>query len=192
MLKIYYYIDIDLKSNQIVNWGISQTATLTGQTNKANIHRVFLTKGQYNKLEKLLNNKKTNLKFMLKYGYTILYVANVVETLNFYQKAFGLNQKFTTPEKDYGELDTGSTTLAFADYSIAEYNGVEIAKSDKSIPAPAFELTFVTEDIEKDFKVAVEAGAEVVKQPAQKPWGQTIGYLKDLNGFLIEICTPAG
>jgi lactoylglutathione lyase len=69
---------------------------------------------------------------------------------------------------------------------------VEIAKSDKSIPAPAFELTFVTEDIEKDFKVAVEAGAEVVKQPAQKPWGQTIGYLKDLNGFLIEICTPAG
>jgi hypothetical protein len=60
MIKTYYFIDIDLKTNQIIDWGISQTATLTGQTGKENIHRVFLTKGQYNKLEKLLSKK---LKF---------------------------------------------------------------------------------------------------------------------------------
>jgi uncharacterized glyoxalase superfamily protein PhnB len=129
---------------------------------------------------------------MLKYSYTILYVENVEETLAFYEKAFGFQQKFITPEKDYGELDTGTTTLAFADYSIPEYNGVEINKHDKKLASPAFELTFVTENIETDYKNAVDAGAEIVKQPEAKPWGQTVGYLKDLNGFLVELCTPVG
>jgi lactoylglutathione lyase len=129
---------------------------------------------------------------MLKYSYTILYVENVEETLAFYEKAFGFQQKFITPEKDYGELDTGTTTLAFADYSIPEYNGVEINKHDKKLASPAFELTFVTEKIETDYKNAVDAGAEIVKEPEAKPWGQTVGYLKDLNGFLVELCTPVG
>jgi hypothetical protein len=55
MPKKYYFIDIDLISKIIVNWGISETANLTGETDNSNIHRVFLTKGQYNKLEKLLS-----------------------------------------------------------------------------------------------------------------------------------------
>jgi hypothetical protein len=54
MSKQYYYIDIDLISMQILDWGISKTASLTGETNDPNIHRVYLTKGQYNKLENLI------------------------------------------------------------------------------------------------------------------------------------------
>lgn len=60
MTKKYYFIDIDLISKKIVKWGISETATLTGETQDPNIHRVFLTKGQYNKLEKLLNHQTNN------------------------------------------------------------------------------------------------------------------------------------
>ena len=50
----------------------------------------------------------------MKYGYTIFYVDNVKETIEFYQKAFGFQQKFITPEDDYGELLSGETTIAFA------------------------------------------------------------------------------
>lgn len=46
----YYYIDIDIHTKQVVKWGVSNTATLTGDTPNINIHRIFLTKGQYNKL----------------------------------------------------------------------------------------------------------------------------------------------
>ncbi|HNW23663.1 MAG TPA: hypothetical protein PKH06_02780 [Candidatus Dojkabacteria bacterium] len=46
----YYYIDIDITNLKIVKWGVSNTATLTGDTNDKNIHRIFLTRGQYNKL----------------------------------------------------------------------------------------------------------------------------------------------
>lgn len=54
MHKNYYFIDINLNSMIIINWGITPNATLTGNTDDLNVHRVFLTKGQYNKLIKLL------------------------------------------------------------------------------------------------------------------------------------------
>jgi uncharacterized glyoxalase superfamily protein PhnB len=129
---------------------------------------------------------------MITYSYTILYVANVEETIDFYIKAFGFTQKLITPEKDYAELETGGTTLAFADYSVAEYNGIAISTSDKSTTPPAFEITFVTDDIDTAFKHAVEAGAIVVKEPNSKPWGQIVGYVQDINGFLVELCTRVG
>jgi len=122
------------------------------------------------------------------YGYSIIYVESVEETLAFYTKAFGFAQKFITPEKDYGELDTGTTTLAFAAYSIAEYNGISIGKADAHTPPP-FEIAFVTDDIERTWKEAIEAGAVAVQEPVQKPWGQMVGYVKDNSGFLVEVCT---
>jgi len=53
--KEYFFIDLNVISRKIVNWGISNTATLTGETSDKNIHRIFLTKGQYNKLIKHLD-----------------------------------------------------------------------------------------------------------------------------------------
>ena len=50
----YFFIDINIVTMKIVNWGISDTATLTGDTDDKDVHRIFLTKGQYNKLEKYL------------------------------------------------------------------------------------------------------------------------------------------
>jgi len=126
---------------------------------------------------------------MVTYGYTILYVDNVEATLAFYVKAFGFAQKFITDEKDYGELDTGGTTLAFATYCVAEYNEIFLSKLDPKSPPAPFEITFVADDIDSAWKQVVAAGAEVVKEPGEKPWGQTVGYVRDLNGFLVELCT---
>jgi len=126
---------------------------------------------------------------MIKFGYTILYVENVEATISFYEKAFGLVQKFITPEKDYGELETGETKLAFAQYSVAEFNGITIAKSNATHVPPALEVTFVVSDVENAFKKAIDAGAQIVKAPSQKPWGQIVAYVRDNNGFLVELCT---
>jgi len=52
------------------------------------------------------------------------------------------------------------------------------------------ELGFTTTTIEKDFKQALGAGATLVEDIVEKPWGQKVGYIKDINGFLIEICAP--
>jgi len=39
-----------------------------------------------------------------------------------------------------------------------------------------------------DIKYAYSA--ILLEEPVTKPWGQKVGYLRDTNGFIIEICTP--
>ena len=127
----------------------------------------------------------------MKYGYTISYVENVEETIEFYEKAFGFNCKFITPDKDYGELISGETTIAFASMKLGKSNltnGFEaISNSERPL---GIEMVFVTESIEENFQKALSAGATEYEPIKQKPWGQHVGYVRDNNGILIEICTP--
>lgn len=127
----------------------------------------------------------------MKYAYTILYVEDVTETITFYEKVFGFNRKLITPENDYGELLTGETTIAFASIELGNSNfkkGFE--KSNVSNKPFGVELAFTTENIEVDFQKAISSGAIEFESLIEKPWGQKVGYLRDNNGFLIEICTP--
>ena len=127
----------------------------------------------------------------MKYAYTILYVENVTKTIEFYEKAFGFSRKFITPENDYGELISGETTISFASIELGNSNfkkGFEkISNSKKPF---GVELAFTTDNIEKDFKKAINEGATEFEPLTEKPWGQKVGYVRDNNGFLIEICTP--
>lgn len=50
MPRTYYYLDVELPTLAIISLGESDTATLTGDTENPTVHRVFLTKGQFNKL----------------------------------------------------------------------------------------------------------------------------------------------
>lgn len=125
----------------------------------------------------------------MKFGYTILYVPNVEEAVSFYETAFGLKRAFVY-ESDYGEMITGETKLAFASVELARSNGVSFDESVLHGPAPAIEIALVTEDVAIAFTKAVEAGAIPIAEPKQKPWGQTVGYVRDINGFLVELCSP--
>jgi lactoylglutathione lyase len=50
----------------------------------------------------------------MKFGYTIVYVDAVADTLAFYKQAFGFETRFLHESGDYGELGTGATVLALA------------------------------------------------------------------------------
>jgi len=127
----------------------------------------------------------------MKYAYSILYVDDVSATIDFYEKAFGFSRKFITPENDYGELLTGETTIAFASIDLGNSNFKNGFEKSTLLEKPfGIEFAFTTDNIEEDFQNAINAGATVYESLAQKPWGQAVGYLRDINGFLIEVCTP--
>ena len=127
----------------------------------------------------------------MKFAYTIIYVKNVKETIEFYEKAFGFKQKFITSENDYGELISGETTIAFASIGLGNSNFKNGFISAERTEKPfGVEMVFVTQNIESDFKKALEMGAVEFEPFTEKPWGQKVGYVRDNNGFLIEICTP--
>ena len=64
--------------------------------------------------------------FIVKLGYTIIYVENVIDTMTFYEKAFGLSKRFLHETETYGEMETGDTVLSFASETAAEEFGFKI------------------------------------------------------------------
>jgi len=120
--------------------------------------------------------------------YAILYVDDVPATLDFYEQAFGLTRKMLHEGGDYGELDTGTTSLSFSSRSLMADLGKNPAKPDPS--EPVFEIAFETEDVKRALQRATSAGARLVQDVRDEPWGQTTSYVADPNGFLIEICSP--
>jgi lactoylglutathione lyase len=128
---------------------------------------------------------------MVKLAYTILYVSDVEKSITFYESAFGFQRKFITPENDYGELSTGETTLSFASKTLANSNLKNGFLESTLLNKPfGIELGLVTENVEATIEKAISYGATLLEAPKQKPWGQTVAYIRDLDGFLIEICTP--
>lgn len=124
----------------------------------------------------------------LTFKYTILYVKNVTETLTFFEAAFGFKRAMLHESGDYGELDTGNTTLSFSSIALMTNIGKKPGKVDST--SPTFELAFQTEDVAGALTKAIEAGATLVQDVEEMPWGQSTAYVTDNNGFLIELCTP--
>lgn len=128
----------------------------------------------------------------MKFGYTLFYVDDVEQTMTFYSKAFGLEVSFLHESKQYGEMATGDTKLGFVHHETASSHGFEYEKMATGKKPGAFEIGLVTEDVETAFTRAVKAGAKAISKPTTKPWGQVVSYVRDCNGFLVEICSPMG
>ncbi len=129
----------------------------------------------------------------MKFGYTIVYVPSVTEALTFYKEAFGFETRFLHDSGQYGELETGTTILAFASHEMGEMNlNGQYQKADPNAAPLGVELAFVTDDVATAYAKAIAAGASPIKAPIEKPWGQVVAYVRAKEGSLIELCSPIG
>ncbi|WP_299347958.1 VOC family protein [uncultured Maritalea sp.] len=126
----------------------------------------------------------------MKLGYTIIYVKDVTATVEFFEHAFGLKRRFIHEAGDYAEMETGDTALTFALEDAAADNDIAVYPNRaRELPA-AWEVCLVTDDVDSAYKKAVQNGAKPILSPTQKPWGQVVSYVRDLNGCLVELASP--
>lgn len=128
----------------------------------------------------------------MKFGYTIIYVDDVNKTVSFYQEAFGIRCKMIHESNMYAEMETGETILAFVADKLAASHGFQYTKNTSQTTSAGIEIAFVTEDVNTAYQRACDAGAVGLKEPEEKSWGQVVSYVRDLNGCLVEICSPIG
>ncbi len=128
----------------------------------------------------------------MRLGYVIIHVPDVPAALAFYERAFGFKRRFLAPGGEYGELQSGGTTLAFAAETLIAQYALGVRENRPNQAPAAVEIGLVTDDVAAAYAKAIAAGATAAKPPAEKPWGQTVAYVRDLNGFLVEICSPIG
>ena len=127
----------------------------------------------------------------MRYAWTIIYVPDVAVAVGFYQRAFGLEQRFMAEGGEYAELETGGTALGLAASTMAASNFAQpIRENDAAAPPAGIEIGFETEDVAAAYARAIEAGATPLAEPQQKPWGQTVAYVRDPNGVLVELGSP--
>ncbi len=127
----------------------------------------------------------------MKLGYTIVYVKDVKRTVAFWERAFGLKPR-PMDSPMYCELETGGEhTLSFVAGGYVRDNipgGYRAPQNDEA--PPPFEIALTTDDVAGAVDRAVKAGAQHVLAPTKKPWGQTVAYVRDIDGNLVELCTP--
>lgn len=126
---------------------------------------------------------------MNRLGTIIFYVENVEKTISFFEKAFGLKRQFIDQSGSYGQLETGSTALGFASFELASQNLPQGYRRITPKELPGCEISFTAKDVHRSLNAAVKAGADLIASPEEKPWGQTVAYIRDFNGILIEIAS---
>jgi len=124
-----------------------------------------------------------------KLGFVILYTPDVAKKLAFYEQAFGVERAFLSPDGAYGQL-AGEVPLGFVSETHARKTAGEFAPQRAAATPPAVELGFIFDDVQPAFDRAVAAGCTAVSKPVEKPWGQIVAYVRDDDGFLVELCTP--
>src|SRR4051795_13034189 len=108
----------------------------------------------------------------MKFAKTVVYVEDAKASLEFFETAFGLKTR-AFYDQGFGEVETGGDrTIAFANYGIGQGHLPERYTAGRCDQV-GFELSLVSENVEEDFRRAVEAGAESLQGPEKKPWGRS-------------------
>ncbi|PWE12636.1 VOC family protein [Alcaligenes faecalis] len=127
----------------------------------------------------------------MKFGYTIIYVPDVGQALDYFNRAFGLTTKMLHETGLYGELETGQTTLAFAAEMLAYMNYPKGHLSAHASDVPlAIEIALVCDDVPAAHAKALAEGGTELAPPQNKPWGQVVSYVQTPERVVVELCTP--
>ena len=125
-----------------------------------------------------------------KLGWVIVYVPDVEAAIGFYERSFDLKRRFVAPDASFGELDTGETRLSFASEELGGSHFEQGFRRPSADQPFNIEVVLVFDDVDAAFARALENGATALAQPGKTDWGQTIAYVRDPFGTLLELATP--
>jgi PhnB protein len=110
-----------------------------------------------------------------------LLVPGAANLINFYKEAFGAEEIFRVPRP-------GSELIMHAEVRIAD-SMLELADATAEFKPRASSNMLYVPDVDAVFRHAVEAGATSLAAPADRPWGDRDGAVKDPGGNTWYITT---
>ncbi len=112
------------------------------------------------------------------------------KALDFYRDGLGLELRMDVPNGEYRWLTLGApgegASVIVSNYlegSESEQEAVRSLLAKGSLNA----VHFNSDDLEGTFSALREAGAEIVEEPTDQPWGVRDGAVRDPAGNLIRI-----
>jgi uncharacterized glyoxalase superfamily protein PhnB len=136
----------------------------------------------------------------MKLAATVLYVDDIPPILDFYRHAFGLAPSLVDldvqlPGREAGRtyqfasIDAGGSSLQFGTHDLGALLMPGYSRPAEGQVSGA-EIAFYTPDVESAYRRAVGAGATPLSEPKATPWGQTVAYVRSIEGTFVGICSP--
>jgi len=122
-------------------------------------------------------------------AFPVIYAKDVEAVAAFYVR-LGFDAHFRMPGPDgaagYIGLRRGNAELAITtEDSPRMLAGVEPG------PGPRHELFVYVDDIDATVAELRAAGATVVREPADMPWGERVSFVSDPEGNLVSLAAPS-
>ena len=113
--------------------------------------------------------------------YVILYASELEDSIRFYRDVIGLEFRFS--ENGYAEFATGSTKFGL--YEAARVRGL-IGSPPASSDGPACEVALIVDDVDAEAIRLRAAGATILAEPTDRPWGHRTLHVADPDGNVVE------
>ncbi len=102
-------------------------------------------------------------------------VANLAQGSAVYRDVLGGTVDYSFPEDDpqFATVSLGGTTVAVG--------------SGTPAPTDGFSLCVYVDDVDSAVDVMIAAGAGVVEQPSDQPWGERMARVTDPDGYRLVV-----
>lgn len=111
------------------------------------------------------------------------------KAMEFYKKAFGAEERFAMPGPDgkgvmHAEMRIGTSIIM-----ISEENPHCSSKSSETMGGSPVSFYVYLENVDEAFKIAVDAGAEVMMPVDDMFWGDRMGTVQDPFGYTWNLAS---
>ncbi|MFC9660579.1 VOC family protein [Nocardia sp. NPDC127606] len=111
---------------------------------------------------------------------------DIEQLAGFYQRVTGVEARWATP--DFAEIVTPAGTLAIGSVRTVALFGAGSARPADNHTAI---IEFMVPDVDADYRRLRDFVEDFVNEPTTMPWGNRSLLLRDPDGNLINLFTPA-
>jgi lactoylglutathione lyase len=120
----------------------------------------------------------------------MLSVADLGASVAFYGDLLGGEEAYRFPPEDpvFLTLRFGAAELGIGAATDEPLHG----RPQRPATGHRIELCVYVDDVDATVAAARGRGTEVVREPADQPWGERVAYLADPDGNLVMLAAPGG
>jgi lactoylglutathione lyase len=118
-------------------------------------------------------------------AFPVIYAKDVERVAGFYA-TLGFQEHFRLPGPD-GALGYIAMRRETAELAVVTEASPRALAGVEPGPGPRHELFVYVEDVDRTVAGVPEAGGTVLKEPADMPWGERVGYVADPEGNVVSL-----
>jgi lactoylglutathione lyase len=111
-------------------------------------------------------------------SFPILEVADVRRSLDFYRGLLGFRVTFAHPSEEHP---------AFVSMELEGGGKLAIGGPKAEVETGSTAIWLYTDDVDAAFAELTAAGATVISEPADQPWGERVASVSDPDGYTVHI-----